>query len=88
MEPLEESAVHLDLHLEGEAVGEGDILLEDFEVGELLGCHVVVAEETVVPDLDQEGLDCGELEDLGEAEAIEGYHFVKYYNYCIRVIFY
>ena len=71
----EQAGVHFDLHLEGETVGEGDVLFEEFEVKELLGGHLVVAEQPVVPDFYQEGLDAGELEDLGEAQAGEQDHW-------------
>lgn len=70
--PFDEIDIGPDGHLEGEAIGESDVLSDRLENIGIFGGHYGFGGETEVPELYEEGLKRLDLEDLGKGHTREG----------------
>ena len=84
--PFDEIDIGPDGHLEGEAIGEGDVLSDSLKNIGILCCHYGFGGETEVPELYEDGLKRLDLEDLGKGHTREGVIHVHRHNYIVYLL--
>ena len=80
---LDEADIRSDGHLEGETVGEGDVLANGFEDVGVLCRHHRLGGQPQVPELYEERLQGLDFEDFGERHPREGVVHVHHDNYIL-----